>query len=315
MDDQRDAVSRAALRRPVVHPDIPGRDRALLSASGTLLTPAYGDRPPLRRDFLPADPDKRGATIDGAVIGLGTAGFVAVGGTTPLAIGVLVFQGPVGWQSAASHYALLLTEIIAVVTAVLFGVRIARFGQLNGRAPAEMAARTYHGRYLTAADFDARARALLRRAQDAVDAVAASEVYRAGLVDRPAVSAALAEQEWDIALALREQARLRANRAELSGIGPGAVTAALLDRQIQAAELAEASVTSRVAALERYVTEIGEADAAYRDWQQAAALAELGDQHLDLLARSAADEHAIAELDAMSQHARAIRLALRELRD
>jgi hypothetical protein len=315
MDDQRDAVSRAALRRPVVHPDIPGRDRALLSASGTLLTPAYGDRPPLRRDFLPADPDKRGATIDGAVIGLVTAGFVAVGGTTPLAIGVLVFQGPVGWQSAASHYALLLAEIIAVVTAVLFGVRIARFGQLNGRAPAEMAARTHHGRYLTAADFDARARALLRRAQDAVDAVAASEVYRAGLVDRPAVSAALAEQEWDIALALREQARLRANRAELSGIGPGAVTAALLDRQIQAAELAEASVTSRVAALERYVTEIGEADAAYRDWQQAAALAELGDQHLDLLARSAADEHAIAELDAMSQHARAIRLALRELRD
>jgi hypothetical protein len=315
MDDQRDAVSRAALRRPVVHPDIPGRDRALLSASGTLLTPAYGDRPPLRRDFLPADPDKRGATIDGAVIGLVTAGFVAVGGTTPLAIGVLVFQGPVGWQSAASHYALLLAEIIALVTAVLFGVRIARFGQLNGRAPAEMAARTYHGRYLTAADFDARARALLRRAQDAVDAVAASEVYRAGLVDRPAVSAALAEQEWDIALALREQARLRANRAELSGIGPGAVTAALLDRQIQAAELAEASVTSRVAALERYVTEIGEADAAYRDWQQAAALAELGDQHLDLLARSAADEHAIAELDAMSQHARAIRLALRELRD
>jgi hypothetical protein len=315
MDDQRDAVSRAALRRPVVHPDIPGRDRALLSASGTLLTPAYGDRPPLRRDFLPADPDKRGATIDGAVIGLVTAGFVAVGGTTPLAIGVLVFQGPVGWQSAASHYALLLAEIIAVVTAVLFGVRIARFGQLNGRAPAEMAARTHHGRYLTAADFDARARALLRRAQDAVDAVAASEVYRAGLVDRPAVSAALAEQEWDIALALREQARLRANRAELSGIRPGAVAAALLDRQVQAAELAEASVTSRVAALERYVTEIGEADAAYRDWQQAAALAELSDQHLDLLARSAADEHAIAELDAMSQHARAIRLALRELRD
>jgi hypothetical protein len=315
MDDQRDAVSRAALRRPVVHPDIPGRDRALLSAPGALLTPAYGDRPARRRDFLPADPDKRGATIDGAVIGLVTAGFVAVGGTTPLAIGVLVFQGPVGWQSAASHYALLLAEIIAVVTAVLFGVRIARFGQLNGRAPAEMAARTYHGRYLTAADFDARARALLRRAQDAVDAVAASEVYRAGLVDRPAVSAALAEQEWDIALALREQARLRANRAELSGIRPGAVAAALLDRQVQAAELAEASVTSRVAALERYVTEIGEADAAYRDWQQAAALAELSDQHLDLLARSAADEHAIAELDAMSQHARAIRLALRELRD
>jgi hypothetical protein len=319
MDDQQAAVGVGAmLRRPVVHPDIPGGDHALLIAPGTLLTPAYGARPARRRDFLPADPDKRGTTIDGGVIGLVAAGVVAVGGTTPLAIGVLVFQGPAGWQSAASHYALLLAEIIALVTAVLFGVRIARFGQLNGRAPAEIAARTYHGRYLTAADFDARARALLRRAQDAVDAVTSSEVYRAGLVDQPAVSIALAEQEWDIAVALREQGRLRANRAnraELSGTRPDAVTAALLDRQVQAAELAEASVASRVAALERYAAEIGEADAAYRDWQQAAALAELSDQHLDLLARTAADEHGIAELEAMSQHARAIHLALREPRD
>lgn len=62
------------------------------------------------------------------MIGLTTAGFVAVGGTIPLAIGVLVFQGAVGWQSASSHYALLLAEIIAIVTAVVFGIRIVRFG-------------------------------------------------------------------------------------------------------------------------------------------------------------------------------------------
>jgi hypothetical protein len=316
MDDQRDAArSGARLRRPAVDPDIPGRDRALLTAPGTLLTPAYRDRPARYRDFLPADPDKRGTAIDGAVIGLVTSAFVAVGGTVPLAIGVLIFQGPVAWQSASSRYALVLAEIIALVTAVVFGVRIARFGQVNGRVPAEKAARTHHGRYLTAADFDARARALLRRTQDAVDAVTSSEVYRVGLVDEPAVRAALTEQEWDIALALREQARLRARRAELSEIQPSALTATLLDGQARAAQAAEASVANRVAALERYVAEIREADAAYRDWQRSAALHELGDRHLDMLARTAADEHGIAEIEALSQDARAIHLALRELRD
>ena len=316
MDHQPDAVCvGAALRRPAVDPGIPPGDRALLTGSDALLTPAHQDRPARYRDFLPADPGKRGTTVDGAALGLTTAGFVAVGGTVPLAIGVLVFQGPVGWQSAASHYALLVAQIIVIVTAVLFGVRIARFGQLNGQVPAEVAARTHHGRYLTAADFDTRSRVLLRRAQDAIDAVTSSEVYRDGLVDEPAVNAALAEQEWDIALALREQARLRTKRAGLSQVHAGPVAAALLHRQVRAARLAEASVARRVAALERYVDEVRAADAAYRDWQSAAAVAELDGQHLDLLARTAADEHGIAGIESMSLHARAIRLALRELRD
>jgi hypothetical protein len=69
----------------------------------------------------------------------------------------------------------------------------------------------------------------------------------------------------------------------------------------------------RVAALERYAAEVREADAADRDWQQAAALAELSGQHLDMPARTAADEHGVAEIQAMSQHARAVGLALREL--
>src|ERR1019366_180010 len=139
----------------------------------------------------------------------------------PLAIGVLIFQGPAGWESASNRYALLVAEIIAAVTTVVFGLRIARFGQPGGNAPAEMAARTYHARYLTDADFDARSRVLPRRAQDAIDAVASSQVCRAGLLDLPAASAALTYQEWDIALALREQARLRARRAELSAISTG----------------------------------------------------------------------------------------------
>jgi hypothetical protein len=314
MDDQRGRTG-AMLRRPVVDPDVPRRDRLLLTAPGTFLTPAGWPGPGRHCDILPADPGLRGTTIDGGVIGLVAAAFTAVAGSVPLAIGVLVFSGPVGWQSASSRYALLLALLIAGVTAVVFGVRIARFGQFNGLAPAEAAARTYHGRYLTGADFDPRARALLRRAQDAVDAVTSAQVYRTGLVDQPAVSAALTEQEWDIALALREQSGLRAKRAELSGLSGRPGLSGLLDRHVQAAQAAEDSVASRVAALERYVAEIREADAAYRDWQQAAALADLSGPHLDMLARTAADQYHIAEIEAMSRHARAIHLALREPRD
>ena len=315
MDDQHAAVwAGTMLRRPAVDPGVPRGDRALLTAPGVLLTPACRDRPAQSRDFLPSDPGKRETTIDAAVIGMAAAAFTAIGGAVPLAVGVLVFQGAVGWQSVSGRYALLVAEIIAVVTAVVFGSRIVRFGQLDGKAPANVAARAYHGRYLTAADFDARSRALLRRAQDAVDAVTCSDVCQAGLLDEPAVSAALADQEWDIAMALREQARLRASRAELSSANAGAVTAALLDRQFQAAQIADSSIAGRVAALERYAAEVCQADAAYRDWRQATALAELDGQHLVMLARTAADEYGIAEIEDMSQHARAIALVLRDLR-
>jgi len=269
-DPRRVAWADAVLRRPAVDPDIPRAARVLLTAPGTLLTPASQTRPARTpRDYLPADPAKREATVEAAVIGLVAAGCVAVGGTTPLAIGVLVFQGPVAWQSASSHIALILAQLIAIVTGVIFGARIVRFGQLNGQAPAAVAARAYHGRYLTGADFDARARFLLRRAQDAVDAVTTSEVYRAGFLDAAAAHAALADQEWDIAVALREQARLRAQRAELGRRDAGAMTAALRKRQSRAAQLADSSVVARVAALEHYAAQVREADAAYRDWQQA----------------------------------------------
>jgi hypothetical protein len=315
--DDRHGASRAdaMLRRPAVDPGVPRRDRALLTAPGALLTPAHRDPPARNRDYLPADPGRRGTAVDGAVLGLTAAGLVAVFGAVPLAIGVLILQAPAGWEAASVRYALLLAEIIAVVTTVVLGTRIVRFGQPSGKVPAELAARAYHGRYLTAPDFDARSRVLLRRAQDAVDAVTSSEVYRAGLLDEAAASAALSDQEWDIALALREQSRLRARRAELSKVNAGTMTARLLGRQFQAARLADASIASRVAALERYAAEVREADAAYRDWQQAAALAELSDQHLDMLARTAADEHGIAAIETIAQQARAIRLALRELLD
>jgi hypothetical protein len=303
------------LRRPAVDPAIPAAARRLLTAPGAILTPSSRGRPRLRRDYLPAHPDKRAATVYGAVTGMTAAAFIAITGATPWAVGVLIFQGPAGWQSASGQAALVLAEIIAVLTAVVFGLRMVRFGQLNGQVPAAAAARAYHGRYLTGADFDAPARMLLRRAQDAVDAATSSRVSRAGLLDGPGDSAALAWQEWDIALALREQARLRGLRASLPELSAGSPAARLLQRQDEAAAVAERSVAGRVSALERYAEEVREADVAYRDWEQHAAVAQLTGQHMDILARTAADEHGVAALEAMSAQARAVRQALREIMD
>jgi hypothetical protein len=302
----------AKLRRPAVDPGIPQADRALLTAPGTLLTPACRGRPARRRDFLPADPGRRMATVDVAAIGLTGAMMIAVFGTTPLAVGVLGLQAATPWESASSHYALVLAEAIAIITIVIFSARVALFGQPTGKVPAEVAARAHHGRYLTDGDFGPRQRVLLRRAQDAIDAVTSSEVCREDLLDRAATTAVLADQEWDIAVALREQGRLHARRAELSAITAGPATATLLRRQAHAAHLAESGIAARVEALERYAAEVREADAEYLDWRQAAGLAELHGQHLDMLARTAADEHAIAEIGAMTQQARAVRLAFRE---
>ena len=263
----------------------------------------------------PAAGERREATVSNAVTGLTTALFVAVVGATPWAVGVLIFQQPVGWQSAAGRYGLLLAELIIAVTAIVFCTRVVRFGERRVEDEAVSAARTYHGRYLTDADLDPRGRVLLRRAQDAIHAINSAEIVRADLLDEPATSALLAEQEWQIALAVREQARLRALRSGLAEPSPRSPAAELLDDHRRAARAAEQSTADRVAALERYAAEVHLADAAYRDWRQHAAVAELTGPHLDLLARTAADDHGITELDALTQRARALRQSLTETQD
>jgi hypothetical protein len=316
MSDRHDETwADAMLRRPAVDPALPAAARRLLTAPGAILTPAGQGRERPRRDYLPAHPQQRQATVDGAVTGMTTAAFLAIAGATPWAIGVLIFQGPAGWQSASSHVALVLAQVIAAATAVVFTVRVARFGQLNGLAPETAAARSYRGRYLTGTDFDAPARRLLRRAQDAVDTANSSRVSRAGLLDGAGGSVALAWQEWDIALALREQARLRGVRASLPGLSAGSPAARLLEHHDEAAVIAERSVAERVSALERYAEEVRQADAAYRDWEQYEQVARLTGQHLDMLARTAADEHGVAAIETMSAQARAVREALREITD
>jgi hypothetical protein len=305
MPEDSTAWEDATLRRPALDPAIPRGPRDLLTSAPQV-------HPGRRLDVLPTHPQRREAALYDAVTGITAALFVGVAAASPWAFGVLIFQQPTGWESTSGRYGLLLAEIIVAVTAVVFCTRIARFGGPGLGDPAAKAARTYRGRYLTGADLDARARVLLRRAQDAVVAVRSAEICRAGLLDEPATSAALDAQEWDIALALREQALLRGERGRLAGSRSHSPAAELLEDHWRAARAADQSIARRVSAMERYAAEVRQADAAYRDWREHATIAELTGRHLDMLARTAADEHGISELNAMTEQARAVRLALSE---
>ncbi len=296
VDEQhRDAM----LLRPAVDPMIP-------AAARDLLLPHDATAPPAR--LLPAEPDRRLTTVSGATTGLTAGMVVALTGVAPWAIGVLVFQGAVGWQSTTGRWALMIMEMIVMVTMVVFGTRAARVRQARTRRATATTRRKYRGHYVTDADLDGRARILMRRAQEAVDSVRAAQVSQAGLLY---VDPALGAQEWDIAVSLREQARLRASRAEIAPFAdPTGPAAELLREHQDAADEAEASTAARVEALERLAATVRTTESAYRDLQVRVQLAELTGAHLSMLARTAADAHGIAELTDMTERARAIRSEL-----
>lgn len=294
MDDEQNAGSvTASPRRAAVDPAMPDRN------CGPLTAPRPGEA--------------LTATRIGAVNGTVAAALVGVACAMPWAIGALVFQGSVSWQSALARWALLLATAVAVASAVIVGASSLWFARFGGRRDAAAEALPQAYRYLAAPDFDARAGALLRRAQDAIDRVRSSEVCQAGLLDRAAFGTALAAQEREIALALRQQSLLRHARAELPVVAEKSAASHLLDRQYEAAHLADQSIVSRIGALEQLAAEVCRADDAYRDRRALAAVSELADQHLDMLARTAADSHGIAEIAVLSQQASAVHLALRDL--
>src|ERR1700679_2592940 len=79
--------------------------------------------------------------VDDAITGITTALFVAVAGAAPWAFGVLIYQHPEPWQSAAVGYALLLAQAIVLVTAVVVGTGIVRSRAHRGGIVAAEAAR------------------------------------------------------------------------------------------------------------------------------------------------------------------------------
>ncbi len=171
----------------------------------------------------------------------------------------------------------------------------------------------HSGRVVEPSSLDESCRQLLRRTQLAIGAILGSEIYAADLLSPAAGEIALRRHEWEIASTLREITALRTEfNANLAGASRGPVSDALLESHRGALALAQEATTSRVCALERYAAQVRAADAARLDWQNALKIAGLNDRYLDLLARTAADELAVAEITSLTEQASAADDAFRE---
>jgi hypothetical protein len=155
-------------------------------------------------------------------------------------------------------------------------------------------------------------RKLLQRAQHAIATIVTSRVYAGdlrGAVDEPV----LRQHEWEIAVALREITELLLDLVSSYGGGTaGPMTSAILVSQNRAISIARDATTARVLALERLAAHVAAAEAARRDWETAHRMAANNDKYLDLVARTAADERATAEITGLAEQAAEASQALRE---
>jgi hypothetical protein len=161
-----------------------------------------------------------------------------------------------------------------------------------------------HAHHIQWYDLDRSCRELLLRAQRAIGSALQSGVHANSAADRTAGEPVLRQHEWGIATALRGLTRRRAeHQVALREGEPGPATAAVLEGQQRALELALGSIESRVAALERYAAALEAADAAERDMERALRVSSRNDSYLDLVARTAADTLAVTELADVTEQA------------
>ncbi len=159
---------------------------------------------------------------------------------------------------------------------------------------------------------DRVSRELVIRAQTAItsalDSVLDDAVPSADIL----TEATLRWHEWEIAVALRDITDLRAEHEFNAAASAGPLTDSVLGPQQRALQLAHEAIASRVSALERYAAEVLKACAAFHDLEDALRISDLNDRYLDLIARTAADEHAVTEISGLTDQASAAAQAVRE---
>jgi hypothetical protein len=155
-------------------------------------------------------------------------------------------------------------------------------------------------------------RDLLRRTQAAITTITGSVVFAdslSGIAGEPV----LRRHEWEIAVALRDISELLLGLAEgFAAGGAGPMTTAILASQNRAISVARDATTIRVLTLELLAAQVAAAEAARRDWETAHQLAARNDKYLDLVARTAADEHAALEISGLADQAAEAGRILRE---
>jgi hypothetical protein len=170
----------------------------------------------------------------------------------------------------------------------------------------------YRDQVVSPLALESQCRKLLQYAQRAIAAIVTSSVYERdlqGTVEEPV----LRQHEWEIAVALREITELMVGLLPGYAKGTaGPMTTVVLDSQKRAISIAQQATTARVVALESLAAQVAAAEAARRDWETAHQMAANNDKYLDLVARTAADEHATVEIKSLAEEAAVAAQALRE---
>lgn len=170
----------------------------------------------------------------------------------------------------------------------------------------------YRDQVVSPLGLELECRKLLQRAQRAIATIVTSRVYAGdlrGAVEEPV----LRRHEWEIAVALRDITELLLDLvSNYAGGTAGPMTTAVLVSQNRAISIARDATTARVLALELLAAQVAAAEAARRDWETAHRMAANNDKYLDLVARTAADQHATVEITDLAEQAAQAAQAFRE---
>ncbi|WP_146103606.1 hypothetical protein [Nonomuraea solani] len=168
-------------------------------------------------------------------------------------------------------------------------------------------AQAHANHYLLPEDLDYPCQMLLRRAQNAVEAIMNSRVHKAGLIDSIENQVSLPEEIWQIGQRLR---RLSVMHAEHGKIIPRELPPGMEDAfkpYTSALDAAWTSLSQRVRHLEKYAKQVLKADKVYHAHRRLETLAARTPEYQQLIAETVRDELAherIRELADQAAHVR-----------
>ncbi|MFG1707906.1 hypothetical protein ACFLIM_32330 [Nonomuraea sp. M3C6] len=168
-------------------------------------------------------------------------------------------------------------------------------------------AQAHADRYLLPEDLDYPCQMLLRRAQNAVEAILNSKVHKAGLIDTIDNQVTLPEEIWQIGQRLRKLSSMHAEHGKLvpRELPPGMEDA--FKPYTSALDAAWTSLSQRVRHLEGYAKQVLKADKVYHAHRRLEALATRTPDYQQLIAETVRDELAherIRELADQAAHVR-----------
>lgn len=144
--------------------------------------------------------------------------------------------------------------------------------------------------FVLATDLDERTRPLLRRAQDATDAVLSSEIGKRGMLDGTLNAVRLREETWQLARRLAELSRIAADYTAIVGDDVPDEFAEAFRPYDETLRTGFAALTAKVEALEDYAEKVRRADRHFEVYRNMERLREHHPRFERLRAELAADE-------------------------